>query len=92
MLFSDKRRNWNEERICMKCHIRIKGHLDPSWQEWFEGLEIVQEKEGTTLFFGALQDQAALHGVLAKMRGLGLALLSLETSEAFPQEVPDEPP
>src|SRR5437660_1678759 len=56
----------------MKCHIRIKGHLDPSWQDWFEGLEIAREKEGTTLFFGALQDQAALHGILAKMRGLGL--------------------
>ena len=70
----------------MKCHIRIKGYLDPSWRDWFEGLEIVQEKEGTTLFSGPLQDQAALHGVLAKMRGLGLALLSLETNEAFPLE------
>ena len=75
----------------MNCHIRIKGHLDPSWQEWFEGLEIVQEQEGTTLFSGPLQDQAALHGILAKMRGLGLDLLSFEASEAFPSEKPDEP-
>ena len=70
----------------MRCHIRINGHLDPSWQEWFEGLEIVQEEEGTSRFSGSLQDQAALHGILAKIRGLGLTLLSLETSEAFQNE------
>lgn len=70
----------------MICHIRIKGYLDPSWQDWFEGLEMVQEPEGTTLFVGPLQDQAALHGILVKMRGLGLDLLSFETSEAFPPE------
>ncbi len=74
----------------MRCHIRIKGHLDPCWREWFGGLEMVQEKEGTTLFVGPLQDQAALHGILAKLRALDLALLSLETSEAFPQEEPGE--
>ena len=50
----------------MRCHIRIKGLLDPSWQSWFGGLEIVQEQEGTTLFVGPLEDQAALHGILAK--------------------------
>ncbi len=71
----------------MNCHIRIKGHLDSSWREWFEGLEIVQEPEGTTLFPGHLVDQAALHGVLAKIRGLGLDLLSFET---FPQDEPGE--
>jgi len=75
----------------MRCHIRIKGHLDPSWQDWFEGLEIVQEQEGTTLFLGPLEDQAALHGILAKIRGLGLDLLSFETSEAFPSEKGSEP-
>lgn len=70
----------------MKYHIRIKGHLDPSWQEWFEGLEIVQEKEGTMLFSGPLQDQAALHGILAKIRGLGLTLLALDTLEPTQDE------
>jgi hypothetical protein len=68
----------------MRCYIRIKGHLDSSWQDWFEGLEIVQEEDGTTLFSGLLQDQAALYGILTKMRGLSLTLLSLSTSEAFP--------
>ena len=70
----------------MWCHIRIKGLLDPSWQDWFGGLEIVQEQEGSTLFSGPLEDQAALHGILVKIRGLGLDLLSFETSEAFPSE------
>ncbi len=65
----------------MRCSIRIKGHLDRSWQNWFEGLEIVQEEEGTTLFSGLLEDQAALHGVLTKIHGLGLTLLSLSTHE-----------
>src|SRR6266571_2855206 len=70
-----------EHAIAMNCHIRIKGHLDPPWQDWFEGLEIVQEQEGTTLFSGPLQDQADLHGILAKIRGLGLDLLSFDTLE-----------
>jgi len=74
----------------MRCYIRVKGHLDPSWQSWFEGLEMVQEEEGTTVFSGPLRDQAALHGVLTKIRGLSLTLLSFSTSEAFPPEGPGE--
>jgi len=75
----------------MRCHIRIKGYLDPSWQEWIEGLEIVHEEEGTSKFSGSLRDQAALHGVLAKMRGLGLSVLAIETSEVSPVEESDAP-
>lgn len=74
----------------MNCHIRIKGHLDPSWQEWFGGLEMLQEQEGTTLFSGPLEDQAARYGFLTKLRGLGLDLLSLETNETPPEGKPDE--
>lgn len=73
----------------MRCHIRIKGHLDPSWREWFEGLEIVREAAGTSRLSGSLRDQAALHGVLAKMRGLGIAVLALETSEVTQPEESD---
>lgn len=75
----------------MRYSIRIKGHLDPSWQNWFGGLEMVQEEDGTTLFSGPFQDQAALYGLLAKMRGLSLTLLSLSTSEAGSPENLDEP-
>jgi hypothetical protein len=61
--------------------IRIKGHLDQSWQEWIGGLQIVHEEDGTSRLFGFLQDQAALHGVLATIGRLSLTLLSLEQRE-----------
>ena len=65
----------------MNVSIRIKEHLDPSWQEYLEGLQIVQETDGTTRLFGILQDQSALYGVLNMMSHLNLTLLSLERSE-----------
>ena len=71
--------------------IRIKGHLDPSWQEYLEGLEIVQEADGTTRLSGILQDQPALYGVFNMMSQLNLSLLSLERSErAQPEDEQDE--
>lgn len=74
----------------MRCHIRIKGHLDPSWQPRFDDLQVVHEAQGTTLLIGQLPDQAALYGVLLTIRRLGLSLLSLETSEASAHEEPGE--
>jgi hypothetical protein len=65
----------------MHCRIRIKGHLDPSWQQSLEELQIVQEANGTSLLSGVLKDQAALYGVLLKIRSLSLTLLALDTSE-----------
>ncbi len=70
----------------MHVAIRIKGHLDQSWQEWLEGLQIVHESDGTSRLFGPLQDQSALHGVLIKIARLGLPLLSLEASEPLHNE------
>jgi len=64
----------------MQIVIRIKGHLDQSWQQWLEGLQIVHESDGTTRLTGTLPDQAALYGVLNKINGLSLALLSLDRS------------
>ncbi len=66
----------------MHYRIRVKGHLDPGWQDRFGGLRIEQQEAGTTLLLGFLPDQAALHGVLLQIVRLGLTLLSLETSEA----------
>lgn len=57
--------------------IRVKGHLDQQWTEWFEGLAITSEANGETLFTGPIADQAALYGVLRKVRDLGMPLLSL---------------
>jgi hypothetical protein len=57
--------------------IRIKGHLDPEWTEWFAGLTITLEENGETLLTGTVTDQAALHGLLRKVRDLGMPLLSV---------------
>ena len=57
--------------------IRIKGHLDNRWADWFEGLTITLEDNGETLLTGPVADQAALHGLLRKVRDLGMPLLSV---------------
>ncbi len=57
--------------------IRIKGHLDQQWSDWFEGLLITLEDNGDTLITGPVVDQAALHGLLKKVRDLGMPLLSV---------------
>ena len=57
--------------------IRIKGHLDPQWTDWFEGLSITQEENGETLLTGLVVDQAALHGLLKRIRDLGMPLVSV---------------
>ena len=57
--------------------IRIKGHLGREWTDWFGGLTITLEDNGETLLTGAVVDQAALHGVLRKVRDLGMPLLSV---------------
>lgn len=61
--------------------IRLKDHLDSRWSEWFEGLTITLEESGSTLLSGPLADQAALHGILKKVRDLGLTLLSVNSVE-----------
>ncbi len=57
--------------------IRLKGHLDSQWTDWFEGLTITLEEDGDTLLTGPLVDQAALHGLLKKVRDLGMPLISV---------------
>jgi hypothetical protein len=57
--------------------IRLKGHLDDRWAEWFEGLTITLEDDGDTLLSGLVVDQAALHGLLRKVRELGVPLVSV---------------
>ncbi len=57
--------------------IRISGHLSPQWMDWFEGLTITLEEDGNTLLSGPVADQAALHGLLKKVRDLGMPLVSV---------------
>jgi hypothetical protein len=61
--------------------IRIKGHLDESWADWFSGLVISHEDSGATLLTGSLPDQAALHGVLNRLRDLGIELIAVNPVE-----------
>jgi hypothetical protein len=69
--------------------IRIKGHLDDKWADWFEGLTITRADNGETLLRGSVVDQAALHGVLRKVRDLGLPLLSVIQVERKQANGPD---
>ncbi len=57
--------------------IRTQGRISESWSDWFEGLTLVDQADGTTLILCPALDQAALHGLIAKVRDLGLALISV---------------
>jgi len=61
--------------------IRVEGHLDSAWGDWFCGLDVTLEDDGCTLLGGPVVDQAALHGLLKKVRDLGLPLVSVERVE-----------
>jgi hypothetical protein len=69
--------------------IRLKGHLDSQWADWFEGLTITLEEDGNTLLTGPVIDQAALHGLLKKVRDLGLPLVSVSPVEPGPADQSD---
>ena len=60
----------------MVYQLRIKGHLGPKWTDWFGGMTITPEEGGETLLTGPVVDQAALHGLLRKVRDLGMPLIS----------------
>ena len=62
--------------------LRIDGHLDEHWSTWFGGLTLIHADDGTTTLRGPVIDQADLHGLLAKVRDLGLTLLSVNSTDA----------
>ncbi len=66
--------------------IRVKGHLNQRWADWLEGLTLTHDSDGTTLLAGPLADQAALHGVLNKLRDLGLPIISVQSIKLDNQE------
>ena len=57
--------------------IRVQGHLDARWAAWFDGLCLTHEGDGTTVIHGSVVDQAALHGLLGKVRDLGIPLIAV---------------
>jgi hypothetical protein len=69
--------------------IRIKGQLDSLWACWFEGMVITLEEDGDTLLTGPVVDQAALHGLLKKVRDLGMPLVSVSPVESGQADVSD---
>jgi hypothetical protein len=62
--------------------IRVRGAIDAGWSEWFHGLAVCPQANGDTLLIGPVRDQSALHGLLVKIRDLGLPLLSVERVDA----------
>ena len=69
--------------------IRLKGHLSHQWAAWFEGLTITLEDDGDTLLTGPVVDQAALHGLLKKVRELGIPLISVNRVKPDQTDAPD---
>ena len=81
---SNKRNPKTDSSQPLVYQIRIKGHLGRQWTDWFEGLTIALEDNGDTLLTGPVVDQAALHGLLKKVRDLGLSLVSVRPLEHGP--------
>jgi len=70
-----------EPKQPMVYQIRVNSHLGSDWTDWFEGLTITREENGDTLLTGPVVDQAALHGLLKKVRDLGIPLVSINPVE-----------
>jgi hypothetical protein len=72
--------------------LRVDGHLDVRWSAWFGDLTLTQEADGTTSFTGVVSDQAELHGLLIKIRDLGVTLISVAVIDPAKVEVAGEGP
>ena len=68
-------------RDARQYEIRLKGHLNSRWAAWFDGLDLTNENDGRTIIHGLVADQAALHGLLQKVRDVGLPLVSVTQVE-----------
>jgi hypothetical protein len=85
---SEKHASPGKSHEAGRYEIRLKGHLDTRWAAWFDGLAFTHRSDGTTLIHGPVVDQAALHGLLQKVRDVGLPLVSVTHVEP---DQPDEP-
>ena len=64
-----------------RVEIRIDGHLDLSWADWLDGFALTHTEPGETILMGKIEDQAALYGLIAKLRDLGVKLISVKSGE-----------
>ena len=72
--------------------LRVDGHLDDHWSPWFGDLTLTHEKDGTTSISGLVSDQAELHGLLMKVRDLGITLISVEVIDPAADSLPGRTP
>jgi hypothetical protein len=86
-MMSDNQTLEEEHNQHPRYEIRLNGQLDERWAKWFDSMTITLEENGNTLLSGPLADQAALHGILKKVRDLGLTLLSVNSNEPDSKEV-----
>jgi hypothetical protein len=77
-----------DPREAGRYEIRLTGHLDERWGAWFDGMTVSRAGDGTTVVSGPVADQAALHGVLQRVRDLGLPLISVRQVGADPSDPP----
>jgi hypothetical protein len=83
---SESRGVTNPSREARHYELRIQGHLESRWAGWFEGMSLRHLDDGTTVIYGPVTDQAALHGLLQRVRDLGLPLVSVvRTADDEPQ-------
>ena len=88
-VMANERNPTTEPSELMVYQIRVTGHLGREWSDWFDGLSITLQDNGETLLSGPVADQAALHGLLRKVRDLGLPLLSVIRLQPDQADAPD---
>ena len=86
---TDERKSNPDVDQQMVYQFRIKGHLGQQWINWFDGLTITLEEDGNTLLSGPVLDQSAMHGILKKIRDLGMPLLSVKPIDSDSVAKPD---
>ncbi len=87
----ESRGSHDDRRKAKRYEIRLKGRVDSSWAEWFDGMSMTHASDGTTVLVGPVVDQAALHGLLQKLRDLGMTLISVNEYEIDQPMVRDGP-
>jgi hypothetical protein len=85
---SERRTSTGDRPGAGRYEIRLTGHLEARWAAWFDGLTISRESDGTTVISGPIADQAALHGLLQRVRDLGVSLVSVTQVEPDQPDVP----